>query len=98
MLPPAQTHTYQPRLQQLALPTPPLQLNQFIPGASNVRSMPYQPQNVPLPPPILGPQPTPPRIMPMNHLFQPSSKNFGMSSQDFALKENIVLQTLIEYS
>ena len=33
------------------------------------RPMPYQPQNVPLPPPILGPQPSPPRITPMNQVM-----------------------------
>ena len=51
------------------MPTPPLQSNQFVPGASNVRSITYQPQNVPLPPLILGPQPTPPRITPMNQVM-----------------------------
>ena len=41
----------------------------YIQGAHNVRPMPYQSQNVPLPPPILGPQPPPPRIMPMNQVM-----------------------------
>ena len=31
--------------------------------------MPYQSQNVPLPPPILGPQLPPPRITPMNQVM-----------------------------
>ena len=48
MLPPAQTQSYQPRPQQLALRAPPVQMNQFIQGANNVRPMPYQPQYVPL--------------------------------------------------
>ena len=69
MLPPAQTQTYQPRPQQLALATPPLQPNQFIQGASNVRSIPHQEQNVPLPLLILGPQPSPPRITPMSQVM-----------------------------
>ena len=37
MLPPAQTQSYQPRPQQLALPAPPLQTDQFIQGANNVQ-------------------------------------------------------------
>ena len=69
MLPPSQTQSYQPRPQQLALLAPPLQSNQLIQGANNVRPIPYQAQNVPLPPPILGPQPPPPRITPMKQVM-----------------------------
>ena len=69
ILPHAQTQTYQPRPQQLASLAPPLQSNQFVQGANNFRTMPYQPQNVPLLPPILGPQPPPPRITPMNQVM-----------------------------
>ena len=65
MLLPVQAQTYQLRLQQLALPAPPLQSNQFVQGTNNVTPMTYQSQNVTLPPPILGPQP-PPLNMPMN--------------------------------
>ena len=69
MLPPTQTQTYQPRPQQLALPASPLQSNQYMQGANSARPMPYQTQNVPLPPPILGPQPPPPRITPINQVM-----------------------------
>ena len=69
MLSPVQTQTYQPRPQQLALPAPPLQSNQIVPGANNARPILYQSQNVQLPPPILGPQPPPPRITPMNQVM-----------------------------
>ena len=55
MLPPVQTQTYQPRPQQLALSALSLQTNQTIQGANNPNSIPHQAQNVPLPPPVLGP-------------------------------------------
>ena len=68
MLPLAQMQTYQPRPQQLALPALPLQPNQIIQGANNPNST-HQAQNVPLHPLILGPQPTLPRITPMNQMM-----------------------------
>ena len=61
--------TYQPRLQQLALLALSLQSNQIIHGANNPNPTPYRAQNVPLPPSILGPQPTLQRITPMNQVM-----------------------------
>ena len=41
----------------------------MIQGANNPNPIPYQAQNVPLPPPILAPQMPPPRITPMKQVM-----------------------------
>ena len=55
--------------------------------------MPYQAQNVPLLPPILGPQPPPPRIMPMKQVMVEELSQ-GLMEPDPRIMENYAEQPI----